>query len=160
MPLGIAEYRGATSRRKRRREIGEPREVPTETGARWLGESWKTRVQDLSDINEGTQSTMEEGVCLARKGALRVEALSLSKLTFISRKRLETLSLGLWRVLILGVRERQASKVLRPGREPHWFEWKRPRVQAMADSLTVDNSSRIFDIVLRRTIVRKEAGKG
>jgi len=34
MPLGIAKCKGATLRRKRRREISDPRGVPTQTGAR------------------------------------------------------------------------------------------------------------------------------
>jgi len=77
----------------------------------------------------------------------------------MSRKRVETFSLGLWRVFILCVRVRQASVELSPGREPHWFEWWRPPDFAMADSLTVITRSRILEIVLRRTMRRKEAGE-
>jgi len=39
-------------------EIGDPCGVPTETGAGRLGEPWKTRVQDLWDRKDKTQSTM------------------------------------------------------------------------------------------------------
>ena len=46
------------SRRKRRGGIGHPSGVPTETGAGRSGEPWKTRVQDLSDRKEETQSTI------------------------------------------------------------------------------------------------------
>jgi len=56
-PLRIAECRGATYRRERRGEIGDPWGVSTETGARRLGEPSKTRVQDLSDRKDETQST-------------------------------------------------------------------------------------------------------
>jgi len=57
---GTAMCRGATYRRKSRGEIGDRWGVPTEleTGARRLGEPWKTRVQVLSDRKEDTQSTM------------------------------------------------------------------------------------------------------
>jgi len=48
-----------------------------------------------------------------------VEALTLSKPALIWRKRVETLNLGLWRVLSLCVRVRQASDQLSPGREPN-----------------------------------------
>jgi len=54
---------------------------------------------------------------------------------------------------------RQASEELSPGREPHWFGWRRPFDLAMADSLTVITRSRTFEIVLRSTIMRIEAGE-
>jgi len=38
--------------------MGDPYGVPTETGARILGEPWQTRVHALSDRKEETQSTM------------------------------------------------------------------------------------------------------
>jgi len=57
-PLGIDICRGATYRRKRRGEMGDPWGVPTEPGVERLGEPWKTRVQVLSDRKEHTQSTM------------------------------------------------------------------------------------------------------
>jgi len=47
----------------------------------------------------------------------RVEALTLSKPALISRKRVETFNLGLWRVLTSCVRVRQASEELSAGRE-------------------------------------------
>ena len=56
------------------------------------------------------------------------------------------------------VRVATASEVLRPGREPHWFGWSRPAFLAREVSLTVRMRSRIFETVLRRTIMRKEAG--
>jgi len=46
-------------------------------------------------------------------------ALTLSKPALISRKRVETLSLGLWRVLTSCAKKRQASEGPRPGSEPH-----------------------------------------
>ena len=38
--------------------MGEPWGVPTETAAEELGDPWKTRVQDLPERKEETQSTM------------------------------------------------------------------------------------------------------
>jgi len=133
--------------------------VPTETGEERLGEPWNTRVQVLSDRKEDTKLTIEEGTREARSLALRVEALTLSKPALMSRKRVETSSLGLWRVFISCVRARQASAELSPGREPHWFGWRRPLDLAMTDSLTVITCSRIFEMVLRRRIMWKEAGE-
>ena len=91
--------------------------------------------------------------------ARRVEALTLSKPALRSRNRVETLSLGLWRVFTWCMRVRQASEELSPGREPHWFGWRRPFDLAMADSLTVITRSRMFEMVLRSTIMRKEVGE-
>ena len=110
---------GARYKRNRRGEIGDPYRVPTETGEQMLGDPWKSRVQVLSDKKEETQSTIKGGIRAARSLALRVEALTLSKPALMSRKRVETLSLGLWRVLMAGVRARHESEELRPGREPH-----------------------------------------
>jgi len=91
--------------------------------------------------------------------ALRVEALTLSKPALISRNRVETLSLGLWRVLTSCVSARHASEELSPGRDPHWFGCRRPLDLAMADNLTVITCSRILDLVLRKTMMWKEAGE-
>jgi len=91
--------------------------------------------------------------------ALRVEALTLSKPTLMSRNRVETSSLRLWRVFTSYMRVRQASDELSPGKEPHWFGWRRPLDLAKADSLTAITSSRMFEMVLRRTMMRKEAGE-
>jgi len=57
------------------------------------------------------------------------------------------------------VRARQASADLCPSREPHWLVWSRPLDLARADSLTVITSSRICDLVLCRTIMRKVVGE-
>jgi len=57
------------------------------------------------------------------------------------------------------MRVRQASEELGPGKEPHSFGWRRPLDLAMADNLTVMTLSRIFEMVLRRTMMRKEAGE-
>jgi len=133
--------------------------VPTETGEERLGDPWNSRVQVLSDRKEETQSTMSEGTWKAKSHPLRVEALTLSKPASISRKRVETFNQGLWRVLTSCVRVRQASEELSRGREPHWFQWSRPLDLAIADSLTVIIRSRIFEMVWRRTIIRKEAGE-
>jgi len=71
----------------------------------------------------------------------------------------ETSSLDLWSVLISCVRVRQASVELSPGREPHWFGCRRPLDLAMVDSRTVITRSRIFEMVFRRTMMRKDAGE-
>ena len=140
-------------------EIGDPWGVPTETWEERLGEPWNIRVQVLSDRKEDTQSTIQEGTLEARSPTLRVEALTLSTPALMSRKRVETSGLGLWRVFISCARVRQASAELSPGREPHWFGWRRPLDLVMANSLTVITRSRIFKKVLRRTMMRKEAGE-
>jgi len=77
----------------------------------------------------------------------------------MSRKREELFNLGLWRVFISCVTARQVSEELSPGREPHWFGWKRPLDLGTLDSLTVLTLSRRFEMVLRRTMIRKEAGE-
>ena len=83
----------------------------------------------------------------------------MSKSALISKKRVETFNLGLWRVLTSCLRVRQASEELSPGREPHWFWWSRPLDLAMADSLTVIICSRIVEMVLRRSMIWKEGGE-
>jgi len=57
------------------------------------------------------------------------------------------------------MRARQASEELRPGRERHWLRWSRPLNWAMAGSLTVITQARCFDMVLMRTIMRKQEGE-
>jgi len=118
-PLEIDMCRGETYCGNSRGEIGEPLGVPTETGEGRLGEPWKTRMQVLSDRKEDTQSTMYEGTWEARSLALTVAGLTLSKPALMSRKRVETFSLGLWRVIISFVRAREGLEELGPGREPH-----------------------------------------
>ena len=139
--------------------MGDPFGVPTETGEERLGEPWKTRVHVLAERKEETQWTMYEGTWEARSLARRVEGLTLSKPALMSKKRVETSSLGLWSVLISCKSARQASAELSPGREPHWFGCRRPLDLAMAESRTVITRSRTFEMVLRRTIMRKEAGE-
>jgi len=116
-------------------------------------------VQVLSEREEDTQSTMDEGTQEVSSLALRVEALTLSNPALMSKKRVETSSLGLWSVLISCVSVRQASVELSPGRDPHWFVCRRPLDLAMADSRTVIPRSGIFELVFRRTRMRKEAGE-
>ena len=54
-PLGMAEWRGATSMRNSRGDMGEPCGVPTSTGALVPGAPWKTSVQERSERKEVTQ---------------------------------------------------------------------------------------------------------
>jgi len=71
----------------------------------------------------------------------------------------ETSSLGLLRGFTSCMRVWQASEELTNGQEPHWFGWRRLLDLAMADSLTVINRSRILEMLLRRTMMQKEAGE-
>ena len=72
---------------------------------------------------------------------------------------METSSPALWRVFTSCMRVRQAWEEVSPGRKPHWFGWRRPCDLAMVDSLTVITPSRTLEMVLRRTIMRKEVGE-
>ena len=78
-------------------------------------------MQVLSERKEDTESTIYDGMWQARSLALRVETLTLLKPALISRNRVETSSLGLWRVFTSCRRVRQASEELSPGKEPHWL---------------------------------------
>ena len=100
-------------------EMGEPWGVPTSTGALVPGVPWNTRVQERSERNEVTQSTMYEGMDLARRRERSIVALTLSKPALISRKSVETVHFGRWRVQTSCMRVAHASAALRPGREPH-----------------------------------------
>jgi len=138
--------------------MGDPWGVPTETGDERLGEPWKTKVLLLSDRREETQSTIEEGTWEARSLPLRVEALTLSKPALISRKRVETFNPGLWRVFISCMGVRQVAEELSPGRDPHLLGWRRLLDLAKAASLTCITRTRIFEMVLVRTRIRKDVG--
>ena len=81
--------------RKRRGDSGEPWGVPTETGADMPGAPWKTSVHFLPVRKEETQSTMYEGMFLESRRARSLDALTLSKPAFMSRKRVETFKRGL-----------------------------------------------------------------
>jgi len=56
-PRGILKCSGATYRRKRSGEIGDPWGAPTLTGAGVPGAPWKTRVQLRSPKKDKTQET-------------------------------------------------------------------------------------------------------
>jgi len=79
----------------------------------------------------------------------------LSNPALMSRNSVETLSLGLCRVLTSGVRDRQGSKARRQGREPYWLGLSMPLKWTRLESLTVMTRSRIFKMVFRRTMIRK-----
>jgi len=83
----------------------------------------------------------------------------LSKPGLMSRKRVGTFSLDLWSVLISWVRVRHAWEELRPGRDPHSLGRSRSLDRAMADSVTIITRTRIFDIVLRRSMIQEEEGE-
>jgi len=71
----------------------------------------------------------------------------------------ETSSLGLWRVFISCMRVRQASEELSPCKELHWFGWRGHLDVGMVDSRTIITLTRIFEMVLRSTMMGKEAGE-
>ena len=71
---------------------------------------------------------------------------------------METAQRERWRVRTSWIRVAQASEVLSTGREPHWLGCRRPALRAMSESLTVMILSSILETVLRRTIMRKDAG--
>jgi len=50
-------------------------------------------------------------------------------------------------------------EALRPGREPRMFMWSRPLERVKPDTLIAMIGSRLFETVVRRTIMREEAGK-
>jgi len=77
----------------------------------------------------------------------------------MSTKRVETFNLGLWRIFTTYIRTRHASEELSAGSEPHWLGWSIPLDLVMAESLTVITRSRIFKMVLRRMIMKNEAGE-
>jgi len=91
--------------------------------------------------------------------ALSAEALTLSKHALIATNRLETFNHGLWKVHTSWVKARRASQGTRCKREPHWLGGSRPLDLEMGDSLTVSTASRISDMGLRRTMMRKEVGE-
>ena len=144
--------------RNRSGDIGEPCGVPTSTGVFVPGAPWKTRVQERSERKEVIQSTMYEGMFLWSRRDLSLEALTLSKPALMSRKRVETTHRGSWRVRTSWIRVAHPSVVLSPGREPHWLGWRRPALRASSESLTFITLSSILEMVLRRTIMRKDAG--
>jgi len=98
-PLGTEMYNGATYMTKRRGEMREPRGVPADTGAVRLGEPCNTMVQVLAQRKEEIQSTMLEEIALVKRDVLREGGSTFSKPALMSRKSVETLSLGLWRLL-------------------------------------------------------------
>src|ERR1700761_6657820 len=136
-------------------DMGEPWMVPTSTCTFVPGAPWKTKVQERSERKEVTQSTMYEGMFFWRSMVLSVEALTLLKPALMFRKRVETAHRGRWRVRTSWIKVAHASEVLSPGREPHWFEWRRLVFRARAESLTAITLSIILEMVLRRTIMRK-----
>ena len=144
--------------RKKSGDMREPWGVPTSTGAFVPGAPWKTRLQERSERKEVAQSTIYEGMFFPRRRDLSLEALTLSKPALMSRKRIETAHRGHWRMRTSWIRVAQASEVLSPGREPHWLEWRRPALRASSETLTVMTLSSILEMVLRRTIMLKDAG--
>ena len=84
---------------------------------------------------------------------------TLWKPPFMSRKREETFSPGLWSVFTVCDSVVTASKVLRPGREPVCPIERRPDALDISDSLDAIILSRIFDTVWRRTMTLNEAGE-
>jgi len=57
---------------------------------------------------------------LGRREDLRVATLTVSQPVLMARKRGDTITFCLWRVLTGWARGKMALLVLRPEREPHW----------------------------------------
>lgn len=158
IPLGIAEWKGAKYIRKKMGEMGEPWGVPTSTGALMPRGPWKTRVQERSERKDMTQSTMYERMFFATRRALSLNALTLWKPALMLRKRVDTSHLRHWRVQTLWIKVAHGSEMLSRGRVPHWLGWRGLGVRALEESLKVMTLSSILEIVVRRTMIRKEEG--
>jgi len=76
----------------------------------------------------------------------------------ISKNREDTFRGGLCRVLTSFMRVRQASYVLRPGREPHVLGLIRHFEQAKRRRRAATILSSIFETLRRRTIIMKAEG--
>ena len=132
---------------KRRGETGDPWGVLTETGAKTLGEPWKSRQQDLPVRKERVQDTRYGLAPLALSMLQREEGLTLSKSPLMSRKRVQTSLLSICRVLILWVRVEQASATDKPGREPQWWGLRRLVTPGTPERRLFIILSRIFEKV-------------
>ena len=87
-----------------------------------------------------------------------LQALTLLKPAFMSRKRVETLRRGLWKVLTWWEQGATALDVLRPWSERHEFGWRSRVFLASPVSLTVMTLSNTFEIVFRRNMMPMKTG--
>ena len=76
-----------------------------------------------------------------------MSASTLSKPLLISRNSDETLRAGRCKVGTVSVRAVHASKEESEGREPHWFQRRRPMYLAMAERREATIHSRILETV-------------
>jgi len=77
----------------------------------------------------------------------------------MSRNREETFEPSLWRRRTSWVRVAVASKVERPGRDPVWWGWSRPKCLARRERQDAVASFKILERVSSRTMTLKEAGE-
>jgi len=82
----------------------------------------------------------------------------LSKLPFMSSKRVEAFIPAFWDAMTSCLRDRAASAVDMLGREPHWFWLTSARVEEREYSRSDMSLSSILEIVWSREIILKEAG--
>lgn len=78
---------------------------------------------------------------------LRVEGLTLSKPSLMSRKSVETFHLSICRALTLWVMVLHASATLHPASNPHWWVLRRPVTQATQERRLFMILSRILENV-------------
>src|ERR1700761_6225867 len=139
-------------------EMGEPWGVPTDTGAKVLGEPWKRRRHCLLVRKLPIQEVRYLWAPFALRAEVSWEGSTLSKPPFMSRKSEEDLRPRRWKTRTSWVREAVASKVERPASDPVWLGWMRPRDLARRARREATILSRTFDTVLRETMALKEAG--
>ena len=83
----------------------------------------------------------------------REDGLTLSNSPLMSRKRVDTFLLSIWRVLIAWVRGLKASATDNPARDPHWWGLIRPVIRAMQAWRPFMILSRIFEKVDSRAMM-------
>ena len=143
---------------KSSREMGEPWGVPTDTGAKVLGEPWKRRQHCLLVSKLPIQEVRYLWAPLALGDDVSWAGSMLSKPPLMSRKRKEDLRPKRWKTRTSWEREAVALKVDKPAREPVWLGWMRPRDLAKRARREATILSRTLDTVSRRTMTLKEAG--
>jgi len=89
----------------------------------------------------------------------REDGLMLSKPPLMSRNRVGTFLLSIWRVLILWVRVLQASVTDKSARDRHWWGFIRLVTRATQGRWPFISRSRIFEKIWRSTMTRKEEGE-
>jgi len=150
---------GARYSRAGRRQIRVPWGVHTEIACVRLVDPWKPSVQDHTESKVETQSTMQAATFHARRQDWRVFVSTSLKPAVMSRKRVKKQHLGFCRDLTSWQRVRQATKVLRPGRELHWLGYTRPLERVVSEGPWSGPVPVSWKVVFRRIMIQKEAGE-